>query len=101
VKWAWAVVLGGCATAQPLWTPPPPRTGDVLLRCDQPDALVLVDGVEQGRCEDFAAQGLKLRMGRHRVTVKKAGFLPYEFWCEPDGTRTSLDVVLTPSKGAS
>ena len=74
------------------------RGGELALRCDPPDAEVEVDGVPQGRCDDFDGRQRRLSLGtrmRH-VVVKKAGYWPYETWYQAGGATASLAVQLRP-----
>ncbi len=103
---AWALVLGACAKS-PLELAagqklPPARVatrGELVLKCVPDDAEVLLDGVPQGTCADFAGEpwGLKLKQGR--VEVKKQGFLPWNSQLETDGTRVVMNVTLISTGG--
>jgi hypothetical protein len=73
------------------------RRGDLVLSCQPTDAEVDVDGVPRGLCSDFSGgRGLQLGAGMHHVEVKKAGFQPYETYCEPSGTQEAVAVSLQP-----
>jgi hypothetical protein len=115
---ALVVVLLGCATRQDepatmaqarelLRTAEKP-SGDVVLRCEPPDAEVYLDGVIQGLCSDFrgAPRGLRMGEGLHHIEVKKQGYWPYTTYIEPHGARATLEVRLrsmgtgTPEGGA-
>ncbi len=73
----------------------PQRTGDVRVHCEPPDAEVSLDGVPQGRCDDFgSARGLTVGQGMHRVEVKKQGHLPYQTYVDPSGAKASLSIQL-------
>ncbi len=74
------------------------RNGDVQLHCDHADAEVLVDGVLQGRCEDFAGAPRRLPVGEgmHLIEVTKAGFARYQTYFQPSGARAILDIKLRP-----
>ncbi|MBN1207498.1 MAG: PEGA domain-containing protein [Myxococcaceae bacterium] len=82
-------------------------TGDVVLRCEPPDAEVTLDGVTQGLCSDFQGtpRGLRVGEGLHQIEVKKEGYWPYTTYIEPHRTRAVLDVRLrsmgtgTPERG--
>lgn len=71
-------------------------SGDVVLRCEPPDAEVYLDGVIQGLCSDFrgAPRGLRVGKGLHQIEVKKQGYWPYTTYFEPHGARAALDVRL-------
>lgn len=72
--------------------------GDVVLKCEPPDAEVYLDGVIQGVCTDFggAPVGLTVGEGLHKVEVMKDGFWPYTTYYEPSGARATLRVQLRP-----
>ncbi len=57
---------------------PDPDYGRLRLRCEPPNAEVLVNGVTQGLASDFAApRSLKLEPGLHRIEVRKAGYATF------------------------
>lgn len=69
-----------------------------ILQCDPPDATVLVDGVAQGLCTDFAGhpRGLALGSGAHEVIFRLNGFWDEVRYVEPNGVRGQLSVKLRP-----
>jgi hypothetical protein len=73
-------------------------SGDVVLRCEPPDAEVYLDGVIQGLCTDFrgAPRGLRVGEGLHQIEVKKQGYWPYTTYIEPHGARAVLEARLQP-----
>lgn len=98
---------GGCATterdrtvdrARALMQQAPTRRGTLQLSCAPLDATVKLDGVEMGRCSDFASrpEGIRLGDGMHRVDVVKEGYAPYQTYLEPSGARASLNLTLQP-----
>lgn len=71
------------------------REGAVLLDCTPGDAEVLVDGVPQGRCDDFGGgRALKVGAGAHALEVRKSGYRPYRSVVSPGGARVGLEVTL-------
>jgi hypothetical protein len=75
------------------------RDGDLEIFCEPPDAEVALNGVPQGRCDDFGAlRGLRLGEGIHQIEVQKHGFWPYKTSVSPGGARTRLRVQLSPLK---
>jgi hypothetical protein len=106
----WAGLLfwaAACRTASPQDTAagraeavleqPWERRGDLVLSCQPHDAEVDVDGVPRGLCSDFSqGRGIQLGRGMHHVEVRKAGFTPYETYCEPGGTQETVAVSLQP-----
>nr|WP_244981604.1 PEGA domain-containing protein [Corallococcus exercitus] len=104
-----AALTGGCAAkqespatvarAEQLMASSAAKRGDLVLRCEPSDAQVLLDGVEQGTCNDFAGVSRSLRLvdsGFHQVEVKKRGFYPYTTYYEPGKARVTLKVKLRP-----
>ena len=71
--------------------------GDLHLACSPPDAEVLLGGVLQGRCEDFASRGLALGDEAQRLEVRKAGYATYSAQLFAGNARTRLKVELLPS----
>ncbi|MBN8227860.1 PEGA domain-containing protein [Corallococcus macrosporus] len=103
------MLMGGCAAkqeqpasvarAESLMASSSAKRGDLVLRCEPSDAQVLLDGVEQGTCTDFAGVSRSLRLadsGFHQVEVKKRGFYPYTTYYEPGKARVTLKVKLRP-----
>jgi hypothetical protein len=74
-------------------------SGDLKLVCEPVDSIVWLDGVPVGSCQDFAGRpkGLWLGTKMRKVEVKREGYLPFETYIEPDGTRAKLFVTLAPS----
>lgn len=111
-KAACALVLAGCAaqSSGPSLVPalhlPDARPGqrsELVLRCNEADAEVWLDGVPQGTCADFDGEpkGLTLGKGPKRVQVKKRGYSPWDSWMEADGTRVVMNVALIPNGGST
>ena len=103
------LLTGGCAAkqeqpatvarAEQLMAANAAKRGDLVLRCEPADAQVLLDGVEQGTCSDYAGVSRSLRLmdaGFPQVEVKKRGFYPYTTYYQPSGARVSLNVKLRP-----
>jgi PEGA domain len=107
VRHAWLVgLVVGCAAGPTVRGEPLPAArvttrSELVLRCEPKDAEVSLEGVPQGRCDDFAGEpkGLTLKKGAHRVGVKKDGFYPWDSVVEADGTRVVLDVTLIQTGG--
>jgi hypothetical protein len=76
-------------------------SGRVFLRCTPSDAVVLLDGVQQGVCSDFAGEARSMRVGAglHRVEVRKQGHLPFVAYCDPGVAAQRMDVSLAPAAG--
>ncbi len=76
-------------------------SGDMVLRCEPPDAEVYLDGVIQGLCSDFRGEprGLKVGEGLHQIEVRMQGYWPYTTYFEPHGARAVLNVRLRSMEG--
>lgn len=76
---------------------------ELVLRCSQADAEVVLDGVPQGTCDDYDGEPRALALGRgqRRLEVKKPGFAPWESFIEADGTRVVVDVTLSSIGGST
>ena len=57
---------------------PPPRTTSLRMNGTPPDARVSVDDQKLGALAFVAEHGVALPPGRHRVTVEKPGYFPYD-----------------------
>jgi len=115
VRWAAVAALALSACPAPSTRGPfdalavPQRQGvvstraELVLRCTQPDAEVVLDGVPQGTCEDYNGEprALGLGHGSRRLEVKKRGFVTWESWLEADGTRVVVDVTLLSIGGST
>jgi hypothetical protein len=74
------------------------RSGDLQLTCSPADSEVWLDGVPVGSCAEFSGRrGLSLGLRMSKVQVRKEGYLSFETFVEPDGTRAALTVTLAPS----
>jgi hypothetical protein len=75
------------------------RSGNLHLRCEPSDAVISLDGVVQGTCDDFAQRGLEVGEGLHSVEVAKEGYWPFQTVFQPSGARGALAVKLSPVEG--
>jgi hypothetical protein len=84
-------VLSGCVLN------PPPRTTSLHVGGTPRDASVTVDDQYLGALVFVASHGVALPPGRHRITVEKIGYFPWDKVVEAnDGDPpVQLDVVLT------
>jgi hypothetical protein len=82
--------LGACAAQ--------PRTTSLRVAGAAPDASVTIDDRYLGTFAYVAQKGVALPPGKHRITVEKAGFFPWDRLVEAhDGDPpVHLDVTLTP-----
>jgi hypothetical protein len=72
---------------------PERESGTLALTISEPNSLVSINGVPQG----MSPASLRLPLGRHRLSVKSAGFLDYErdVVVAPAGTSTHIDLMPT------
>lgn len=60
------------------------------------DASVIIDEQYVAPLNVVAAQGVRLPVGEHRISVEKAGFFPYDRLVVSDRETIVLDVKLEP-----
>jgi hypothetical protein len=60
------------------------------------DASVFIDEEFIGPLTFVVVHGVRLPIGKHRITVQKAGYFPWDRLVEADRQPISLDVVLEP-----
>jgi hypothetical protein len=76
----WALVVGialfplGCHTGPAK----SPDTVSLRVKGNVADAQVTIDDIAVGALAYVAARGVALPPGRHRVTVEKAGYFPFD-----------------------
>lgn len=71
---------------------------ELRLDCAPADAEVLLDGVTQGTCADFAGRGLMLDDAAHQVEVRKPGFSPFFTAVQTGRARAAMRVELRPAQ---
>lgn len=86
--WLLAATLVSCVP-----TYAEPRVS-VRLSGTPPDALVTVDDQVVGPLALVAKKGLSVSRGRHRVSVERAGYFPWDRRLEADDGKIVLDVKL-------
>jgi hypothetical protein len=60
------------------------------------DAAVLIDEEYIGQLGYVAARGVRLPIGKHRITIEKPGYFPWDRLVEADRDAIHLDVELEP-----
>jgi hypothetical protein len=60
------------------------------------DAAVLIDEEYIGPLGYVAARGVRLPIGKHRITVEKPGYFPWDRLVEADRDAIHLDIQLEP-----
>jgi hypothetical protein len=84
-----ALALAGCGG------PAAPPKVKVKLAGTPPDATVVVDDQVVGPLRMVQKLGLSLAPGKHRVTVEREGYFPFDRVIESTGEPVTLDVALT------
>lgn len=77
--------------------PPPVKTVSLRMQGTPPDALVTIDDQNVGALLVVQKRGVAMPPGRHRITVERRGYFPWDRLVEVhDGDAPiHLDVVLT------
>ena len=65
------------------------------MRGAPPDASVTIDEQYIGAFAYVASHGVSMPAGKHRITVEKAGYFPWDRLVESNGVRVELDVAMT------
>jgi hypothetical protein len=60
------------------------------------DAFVTIDEQYLGPLAYVAAHGVRLPLGKHRITVERTGYFPYDTIVDADDRPISLDIQLKP-----
>jgi hypothetical protein len=89
---ALALVLGACRLGAPA------RTVSLRMRGERAlaEAQVTIDDQMIGPLGFVSARGVALPPGRHRITVEKPGYFPWDTMVEADEQPIQLNVVLVP-----
>lgn len=89
---ALAVALLGVAAC----VPPKPATVSLRLHGNENDALVTINDQLLGPVSRVEKKGVALPVGKHRVTIEKVGFFPFDELVEVKAgdSPISLDVKL-------
>ena len=74
----------------------PPRTVSLRVKGDVADAEVTIDDIAIGALAYVAAHGVALPPGKHRVTVEKAGYFPWDAVVEAKDDPIDLQIHLDP-----
>ena len=83
-------LLAACATGRP-------ATVTLAVRCNVPDASVLVDDVLVGHASQWAPPGHTLRPGFHRIEIRQVGYFSHYTEIDlRDGAATVVQADLHP-----
>lgn len=93
-----AACILAVAAALPSCAPLPPPTVSLRLNGNVRDATVTINDRYVGKLFFVTARGVALPPGRHRISVEKAGFFPWDSVVEvhEGDPPVQLDVALTP-----
>jgi hypothetical protein len=74
----------------------PAGRGNLFIHCEPEDAEILLDGIPQGTCLDYASKGLQINESSEprKIVVAKAGYWPYEAMISLDRSKMNLRVQL-------
>jgi hypothetical protein len=86
------LLASGCALN------PPPRTTSLRLTGTPRDASVTVDDQYLGALVHVAGHGVALPPGRHRITVEKAGYFPWDKVVEAKDGDPPVELGVTLTK---
>src|SRR5258708_690749 len=86
-----APVLGSCKL--PPYAQP---TVSLRVRGNVADAHVTIDDIAVGALAYVAARGVALPPGRHRITVERTGYFPWDALVEAKDDPIFLEVTLVP-----
>ena len=89
-----ALSLGAAACANVIVGSPTSQTVPLRLRGSPPDATVTVDDQRVGPLAVVQARGMRVLLGRHRVSVEAAGYLPFDAVVEAKDAIVALEVKL-------
>ena len=73
-----------------------PQTVSLRVQGNVADAQVTIDDIPLGALGYVAAHGVALPPGKHRVTVEKAGYFPWDAVLEAKDDPINLQVKLVP-----
>ena len=81
----WALASQGCVQN-------PGRTVSLRVQGNVPDASVTIDDQYVGALAYVASRGVALPPGKHRITVERLGYFPWDRLVEADDDLIRLDV---------
>lgn len=73
-----------------------PQTVSLRVKGNVPDAQVTIDDIAIGNLGYVAAHGVALPPGKHRVTVERQGYFPWDAVLVADDEPIHIDVKLVP-----
>jgi len=91
---ALAVVFAGSVSCQLVASTP--ATVSLRVQGNVADAQVTIDDIAVGALAYVAARGVALPPGRHRVTVERTGYFPWDALVEANQAPIYLQVTMVP-----
>jgi hypothetical protein len=90
-----ALIVLGVLGAAAACTPMASQKVSLRLKGNVRDASVTIDDQYVGALAYVAARGVSLPPGKHRITVEKTGYFPWDRLVEASEAPIQLEVVLT------
>ncbi|MRG90760.1 PEGA domain-containing protein [Polyangium spumosum] len=72
------VALAGLCLLAAACAPSAPATVSLRMKGNAPDAFVTIDDMQIGALAFVAKRGVALPPGKHRITVEKSGYFPWD-----------------------
>jgi hypothetical protein len=93
---ALALALLACSVSSSACSPAMPSHTVLRVQGNVRDASVTIDDVYVGALAFVAARGVGLPLGRHRITVERAGYFPVDLIVEAkEGEPLKLSIDMT------
>ena len=96
VAWVALSGVGVSAIASCQITAYPAPTVSLRVRGNVADAQVTIDDIPVGVLAFVAARGVALPPGRHRITVERTGYFPWDALVEAKDDPIYLQIALVP-----
>ena len=94
VALAAAVMALATACSNVIVGSPSAQSVPIRLRGTPPEATVTIDDQRVGSLALVQARGMRVLPGRHRITVEKEGYLPFDKAVEAKDETVVVDVAL-------
>ena len=91
---ALTVLLAGAVSCQLVTGTPP--TVSLRVQGNVADAQVTIDDIPVGALAFVAARGVALPPGRHRITVERTGYFPWDALIEASEAPVYLQITMIP-----
>jgi hypothetical protein len=91
---ALTAALAGTVSCHLIASTPP--TVSLRMQGNVADAQVTIDDIPVGALAYVTARGVALPPGRHRVTVEKSGYFPWDALVEANDAPIYLQVTMVP-----